>query len=69
MSLSPNELILRKELLKLVPLAYATIWREEKRGRFPKKVSISAKRVAWRRSEIEAWLAERSAARTEATAA
>ena len=61
MNLCPGELILKKELLKLVPLAYATIWREEQRGKFPKKIYISPKRVAWRRSEVEAWLAERIA--------
>ena len=54
--LEPRELILRDELLRLVPLSVTTIWRLERAGKFPRRISISEKRVAWRRSEIEAWL-------------
>ena len=67
--LSPDELILRPDLKKLVPLSDTTIWREERRGRFPRRIAISPKRVAWRRREIERWLADREAARTVVEAA
>ena len=60
--LKPGELILRLERQRLVPLSESTVWRKEKRGEFPQRIRISEKRVAWRRSEIEAWLAERMAA-------
>jgi prophage regulatory protein len=60
--LEPNELLLRAERKKLVPLSEATIWRLERRGEFPRRIPISEKRVAWRRSEIETWLEKRAAA-------
>jgi prophage regulatory protein len=55
-ALLPDELILRHERKRLVPLSDATIWRLERRDEFPRRISISPGRVAWRRSEIEAWL-------------
>ena len=54
--LSPEDLILRNERKRLVPLSDTTIWRMERRGEFPHRIAISEKRVAWRRSEIESWL-------------
>jgi predicted DNA-binding transcriptional regulator AlpA len=48
-----DDLILRAERKRLVPLSDATIWRMERRGEFPRRIVISSKRVAWRRSEIE----------------
>ena len=62
--LPPRDLILRSELLELVPLSVTTIWRLERAGQFPRRIPISEKRVAWRRSEIEAWLEQRAAAAT-----
>ena len=58
----PGELILRPERRRLVPLGEATIWRMERRGEFPRRIAISAKRVAWRKSEIETWLEKRATA-------
>jgi prophage regulatory protein len=55
-----DDLILRPERKRLVLLSDATIWRMERRGEFPRRISISEKRVAWRRSEIEAWLKRRA---------
>jgi prophage regulatory protein len=57
-----GDLILRAERKRLVPLSDATIWRMERAGTFPKRIAISVKRVAWRRSEIEHWLERRVAA-------
>lgn len=37
--------------------------RLERRGEFPRHVQLSAKRVAWVESEIDAWVNERIAAR------
>lgn len=56
-----DDLILRSERKRLVPLSDTTVWRMERRGEFPRRISISDKRVAWRRSEIEAWLEKRVA--------
>jgi prophage regulatory protein len=58
-----DDLILRPERKRLVPLSDATIWRMERRGEFPRRISISDKRVAWRRSEIEVWLKHRAVMR------
>ncbi len=61
--LLPDDLILRPERKRLVPLSDTTVWRMERRGEFPRRIAISVKRVAWRRREIETWLAAREAAR------
>ena len=44
-----------KEVLAMTSFSRTTLWREIKRGRFPKSVVISAGRVGWRESAIEAW--------------
>ena len=62
--LIPKELILRDERKRLVPLSDTTVWRMERRGEFPRRIAISTKRVAWRRSEIEHWLEQRVTAET-----
>jgi prophage regulatory protein len=66
--LTPDELILRHERRRLVPLSETTVWRMERRGEFPRRITISPKRVAWRRREIEAWLAERESERDDVAA-
>lgn len=38
-------------------------WRDERAGRFPKRVSLGPNSVGWLRSEIRAWLAARAAER------
>jgi prophage regulatory protein len=59
MSLDFGDLISRSEQKRLVPISDTTVWRMEQRGEFPRRISISPGRVAWARSEIESWLAER----------
>lgn len=44
-----------KEVLCVTSFSRTTLWREIKRGRFPKSVVISAGRVGWRESAVEAW--------------
>lgn len=39
------------------------LWRLEKQNRFPKRVSISARRHGWFESEVDAWLSARGAER------
>jgi prophage regulatory protein len=50
-------LLLEHEVVERVRLSRCTIWRLEKVGRFPKRVKIGFKRVAWRAAEIDAWIA------------
>lgn len=33
-----------------------TIWRDEREGRFPKRVKLGMRAVGWLRSDLEAWL-------------
>jgi len=60
--LLPEELILKGALKLLVPISDTTVWRMERRGEFPRRIRVSPRRVAWRRSEIEAWLEQRQRA-------
>ena len=62
--LSPGELIFWPELQRLVPIARTTIWRMERSGKFPRRINIGERRVVWRRSQVEAWLAQRTTAPT-----
>jgi prophage regulatory protein len=53
-------IISRKELRLVVPFSPQHILRLEKRGSFPKRIRIGERRVGWRLSDVEAWLATRS---------
>lgn len=55
-----DRIITKKELRLLVPYTPQHILRLEKSGRFPKRIVIGPRRVGWRLSHIERWLAERS---------
>ncbi len=46
-------------LLEIVPLSRRTILNMEQRGEFPKRFTLSARRVAWDLAEVEAWIDER----------
>jgi prophage regulatory protein len=41
-----------------VPYTPQHILRLEKKGRFPKRLQVGDKRVAWLLSDVEAWIAE-----------
>ena len=45
------------------------LWRLEKAGRFPKRVSIGAARCGWAEHEIDSWIGARMAERGSAPAA
>jgi prophage regulatory protein len=45
-----------KDVIKFVGKSRTTIWRDEKEGRFPKRVKIGARAVGWLRSDLVAWL-------------
>lgn len=44
-----------KDVLEMTSFSRSTLWRQIKRGRFPPSVVISAGRVGWRQSAIQAW--------------
>ena len=43
----------------LIGLSRTTIYEMMKRGEFPRPIKITGKAVAWRESDISAWLASR----------
>jgi len=49
-----------KEVVKKTGLSRTTIWRLERQGEFPLRVSLSARRVGWNEEEITKWLESRS---------
>lgn len=49
-------LMKRKDIMKFTGLCYTTIYNLEKAGKFPARRLLSPGRVAWVRSEVEAWL-------------
>jgi prophage regulatory protein len=59
----PDRLIDAKERRLLVPYSDMHIWRLEREGKFPKRIKIGPNRVAWRLSEILAWVDEKADAR------
>ncbi|HEX3413632.1 MAG TPA: AlpA family phage regulatory protein [Stellaceae bacterium] len=56
---APGRLIRRPEVLDLTGYSYTTIWREEKAGRFPKRVQLSPMAVGWFENEVLDWIQSR----------
>ncbi|WP_296250362.1 helix-turn-helix transcriptional regulator [Pseudomonas sp. UBA4194] len=52
---SLDRFLREREVLGATSLSHSTLWREIKRGNFPRPVPISAGRVGWRESAIAAW--------------
>ena len=58
------ERILRKpEVQNRVGKSDASIYREEKAGRFPKRIKLGSNSVGWLESEVEKWIKEKAEAR------
>jgi prophage regulatory protein len=55
-----ERLIGRKEVLLLIGISNATLWRWIKAGRFPAPLKIGKKKVAWRSSVLAHWIAQRT---------
>jgi prophage regulatory protein len=65
-----QNLIAYEELAsKGIDLSKVQLWRNERAGKFPRRVTISHQRVAWVESEIDQWIAQRIAARRQPVAA
>ena len=60
-------MILRKsEVLKRIGLSAATLWRLQKRGQFPRSISLTGNRaVGWHESDVMEWMANRPASNNE----
>lgn len=57
--MNENMLINRKKLLNLVPLSDRTIFNLEKTGKFPRRIALSSRSVAWDLAEVQAWIESR----------
>ena len=54
-----DRLLSRKQVMEIVGLSYPTIWDMMRKGQFPRSVQVGrgpVPRVAWRESEIMAWM-------------
>ena len=50
------QLIRRKELLELLTISEATLWRWESENRIPGRVNLGPGRIAYRKSKVLAWI-------------
>jgi prophage regulatory protein len=58
----PLDPLLREaEVEVITSLSKTTRWRKIKAGEFPAPIKISARRCAWRKSDIASWLATKTA--------
>ena len=51
-----DPIIPKPDIVRASNLSEATIWREQRAGRFPPFESISARRVGLRQSRLQEWL-------------
>ena len=56
----PGALLLASEVMELVRLRRSELYRQLRLGRFPPPVRLGERRVAWRQSDVERWIAGRS---------
>jgi prophage regulatory protein len=49
-------LIRRSELQRKVSFSMVHIWRLEKEGKFPKRIVLGGRSVAWNEDEVDAWI-------------
>ena len=54
----PLRVISQRELSEMIPFTRQHILRLEKAGKFPRRIQIGTRRVAWIYAEIEAWVAQ-----------
>ena len=54
-----DRLIRMRELVGIVSMSRANIYRMVKEGKFPKWIKLAERTSAWRLSEIEAWIKDR----------
>ncbi len=59
MSVVEKRALKRKEVLGLVSLSSATLYRMMSRGEFPRPVQVGRRAARWRSDEVEEWLASR----------
>jgi len=53
--------IRQRQLLSLIPVSPATLWRWVKSGQFPKPVKLGSNTTAWRCEPVRQWLDAKAA--------
>jgi prophage regulatory protein len=53
---APSRLVREPERFHLTQLSRTQCWRLERQGKFPKRIPISERSVAWLESEVLAWI-------------
>ena len=48
-----------EETMERTDLSRSTLWRMEKKGKFPQRVTVSENRVGWYEDEINEWIDSR----------
>jgi len=56
------ELIRFPELFKLIKISKSQVYRLEKRGRFPKRIRLSQRTIAWQLNEVMEWIEQKKEA-------
>jgi len=59
----PNRILRKPEVLNMVGVSDATLWRWEKAGRFPKRLELGGNSKGWLESEVRGWIASRASCR------
>ena len=57
-----------RDVIARTGLSRTTLWRLERRGEFPLRCQLSANAVGWVESEVEEWIAARTARRMQPSA-
>ena len=60
MSESFDRLVRLREIVKLLSISRANVYRLIKIGKFPQSIKLTERTVVWRLSEIETWVQERA---------
>ncbi|WP_371923090.1 helix-turn-helix transcriptional regulator [Agarivorans sp. TSD2052] len=56
MTITPYGSLLNKiQVVEETGLSYSTIYRLYRANKFPKPVRLSARRIAWKKEEVEQW--------------
>ncbi|MBD1388427.1 AlpA family phage regulatory protein [Neiella sp. HB171785] len=53
-----DKLISKKSLQNFLGVSQPTLDRMRRKGEFPQPIRLSPKRVAWRQSDVDEWLAK-----------
>lgn len=60
-STAPERFLRKADVIPRVGLSESTIYRLEQSGNFPQRYCIGPRAVAWRESEVDAWITARAA--------